>query len=234
MHSTVKNGWAVIVAIGASALLTACPPPYPKCDSDDNCKEQKEVCVNGMCQECATNANCKPGFMCAANRCVPKPECDATTSCAAGKNCVDGRCIEAPIAECSTNEDCPAGKACSGGNCIVATASDTACHFEPIYFSLDEYVLNADDEAKLDDYAKCIKNASLRFTLEGNADERGTEEYNMVLSQRRAASVKKFLTNLGVPSGNLDTVGYGKLRPAKEGHDEQAWSANRRVEFQAR
>ena len=69
------------------------------------------------------------------------------------------------------------------------------------------------------------------MTLEGHADERGTDEYNMQLSNRRASSTKKYLSTLGVPSKSLDTIGYGFHRPAVDGHDESAWAANRRVEF---
>ena len=70
-----------------------------------------------------------------------------------------------------------------------------------------------------------------KVRLEGHADERGTEEYNLQLSNRRAASVRKYLADLGVGAGQLDTVGYGKNRPVSEGHDEAAWAANRRVEL---
>ena len=70
-----------------------------------------------------------------------------------------------------------------------------------------------------------------RIELAGHADERGTEEYNLQLSQKRAASVKKYLVDLGVPASSLKTVGYGENRPAAQGSDEEAWAANRRVEF---
>ena len=57
-----------------AALFAGCPPTYPKCDTDDQCKEHNEVCVQGQCVECATDKNCKAGFVCDANKCVPKPE----------------------------------------------------------------------------------------------------------------------------------------------------------------
>ena len=59
------------------AVLTGCPPTYPKCDSDEQCKSHNEVCVNGTCQECGKDADCKAGFICKANKCAPKPECQA-------------------------------------------------------------------------------------------------------------------------------------------------------------
>jgi peptidoglycan-associated lipoprotein len=66
-----------VLALGVLgvAILTGCPPTYPKCDSDEQCKSHNEVCVNGQCQECATDANCKGGFVCQGNKCTPKPEC---------------------------------------------------------------------------------------------------------------------------------------------------------------
>jgi peptidoglycan-associated lipoprotein len=75
------------------------------------------------------------------------------------------------------------------------------------------------------------KKQGLRFTIEGHADERGTEEFNMVLSQKRSASVRKYLVDLGVAGGSLDTVGYGENKPVSSGHTEEAWALNRRVEF---
>ena len=68
-------------------------------------------------------------------------------------------------------------------------------------------------------------------TYDPEADERGTEEYNLHLSNRRASTVKRYLVNLGVPEKNLETVGYGENRPADSGHTEDAWAANRRVEL---
>ena len=81
----------------AVLLLTACPPTYPKCESDDHCKEKGEVCVQGQCAECATNANCKEGFVCEANKCAPKPECTGDQGCGEGKKCSSGKCIVAQV-----------------------------------------------------------------------------------------------------------------------------------------
>src|SRR5262245_21740906 len=77
----------------AAAFLTACPPTYPKCNSDEDCKSHNEVCYQGQCVECATNANCKEGFECQANKCVPKTECAPDRPCGPGKNCQGGACV---------------------------------------------------------------------------------------------------------------------------------------------
>ena len=68
-------------------------------------------------------------------------------------------------------------------------------------------------------------------TIEGHCDERGSDEYNMALGARRAAAVKRYLMDLGVPGARLDTVTYGESRPAVRGEGEQVWRRNRRAEI---
>ena len=68
-------------------------------------------------------------------------------------------------------------------------------------------------------------------TLEGHADERGSHEYNLALSERRVLAVKKQLVVLGASPDQIRTVSFGEERPAATGHDERAWGRNRRVEF---
>jgi peptidoglycan-associated lipoprotein len=220
----------------ALVALSGCPPTYPKCESDANCKDKGEVCVQGQCQECATDANCKSGFVCDANKCVPKPECTGDTGCGDGKKCKQGKCTiaEAPKPECAADEECPSGTGCTKGKCVAVDSQATNCKFEPVRFDFNEFNLSSNVQKTLSSYADCIKKGTLRFTLEGNADERGTEEYNMVLSQKRAASVRKYLVDLGVAGGSLDTVGYGENKPAAQGSNDEAWAANRRVEFKKR
>jgi peptidoglycan-associated lipoprotein len=221
---------------GAMALctLTACPPTYPKCDSDAQCTEKGEVCVQGQCQECAADANCKPGFVCDANKCVPKPECSDKNPCKAGAKCKQGKCkVEVAVTDktCTTNEDCPSGEDCVAGKCAIKTGSLASCSVEPVRFEFNESKLGTDGQAALAALADCIKKNSWKLRLEGHADERGTEEYNLQLSNRRAASVKRYLTDLGVADAALETVGYGENKPAVQGSSEAAWAANRRVDL---
>jgi peptidoglycan-associated lipoprotein len=70
-----------------------------------------------------------------------------------------------------------------------------------------------------------------KIRIEGNCDERGSREYNLALGQRRAESVKKMMTVLGVQDGRIETVSYGEEKPMSQGHDEQAWSQNRRADI---
>src|SRR5262252_337905 len=215
----------IIAGTALSAILLArCAPSYPKCNNDDQCREHNEVCVQGQCVECATDNNCKQGFVCQAGKCTS--ECSSDTDCPGGK-CLHNQCVARGA--CSADEDCAAGQECQGGTCVTRTAE--ACKFEPIHFEFDKASLTSEAERQLAADAECIKKNRVNVTLEGHADERGTEEYNLQLSNRRAASVKKYLSDLGVSGGSLDTVGYGFNRPAVQGHNEAAWAANRRVEF---
>jgi len=101
---------------------------------------------------------------------------------------------------------------------------------QPIsHFDFDKAVLTLEDRGKLQALAKALKaNASARIQIAGNCDERGTEEYNLQLGQKRAAVAKSYLTKLGIDPARLDTISYGKDRPLDSGHTEQAWAANRR------
>jgi peptidoglycan-associated lipoprotein len=101
-----------------------------------------------------------------------------------------------------------------------------------IYFPLDSYSLDDASRAALDANAKLLRDhADLSVRVEGHADERGTVEYNMSLGEKRADSVRDYLVAAGVSASRLSTISYGKERPAVDGHDEVAWSKNRRVEF---
>ena len=71
----------------------------------------------------------------------------------------------------------------------------------------------------------------LRVVIEGHCDERGTEEYNLALGERRARAAYEFLMNLGIPASQMEMVSFGKLHPAVSGGGESAWSKNRRDEF---
>ena len=106
---------------------------------------------------------------------------------------------------------------------------------ETIYFDFDRYEIRADAESALRSNAKAIrKNKSWgTITIEGYCDERGSEEYNLALGERRARSVKTYLSDLGVRTSRLDVVSFGEAKPAVMGHDESAWRYNRRSEFKA-
>lgn len=104
---------------------------------------------------------------------------------------------------------------------------------ETVYFDFDRAVIRDNQKPTLRTDAGAIEaNSSWRtVVLEGHCDERGSEEYNLALGERRANATKAYLVNLGVSGGRLDTVSFGEAKPAVQGHDESAWKWNRRVEF---
>ena len=97
-----------------------------------------------------------------------------------------------------------------------------------VYFDLDQYSLRPDARGTLEKQAAWLaRYPSVRVTIEGNADERGTREYNLALGARRAASTKDYLVSLGVAAGRVETVSFGKERPIDGRSNEQAWALNR-------
>jgi len=104
-----------------------------------------------------------------------------------------------------------------------------------VYFDFDSYTVRDDARPVLEQHAKLLKaDPKKHEVIEGNTDERGGSEYNLALGQKRAEAVAKSLKLLGVPDSQLEAVSYGKERPAVEGHDESAWSKNRRAELKDR
>jgi len=98
-----------------------------------------------------------------------------------------------------------------------------------VFFVLNSSDLEGEGRATLEKQAAWLqKYPNVAVTVEGHADERGTREYNLALGERRAQAVKNYLVSLGVPDSRLNTISYGKERPAVMGSDESAWSKNRR------
>lgn len=102
-----------------------------------------------------------------------------------------------------------------------------------VYFDYDRSDVREDARRGLRSNSTAIQNNAGwgTVTLEGHCDERGSEEYNLALGERRATAAKRYLVDLGVPSSRVQTVSFGETSPAVQGHDESAWQWNRRVEF---
>jgi peptidoglycan-associated lipoprotein len=97
-----------------------------------------------------------------------------------------------------------------------------------VYFDLDSYTIRQDAYARLDAQAAWLaRYPSVTVRIEGNADERGTAEYNIALGARRAESVRAYLIQRGVAPARIDTISFGKERPIAEGSNEQSWARNR-------
>jgi peptidoglycan-associated lipoprotein len=99
-----------------------------------------------------------------------------------------------------------------------------------VLFQFDSYELDEEARTILGKQAEWLaRYPSIRVTVEGHADERGTREYNLALGDRRATAAKNFLAAQGVDSGRMTTISYGKERPIAEGSDEASWAQNRRA-----
>ena len=98
-----------------------------------------------------------------------------------------------------------------------------------VLFGYDSSELDDDDRAILNNQSKFLnQNPSLKVTIQGHCDERGTREYNLALGEKRAQSVKNYLISLGISSDRVSTISYGKERPAVVGSNDGAWAQNRR------
>jgi peptidoglycan-associated lipoprotein len=99
-----------------------------------------------------------------------------------------------------------------------------------VFFDFDQFSVRQDQRAVLDRQAAWLKKyPEVTVTVEGHADERGTREYNIALGNRRATAAKNYLVALGINPNRVQTISYGKERPAVAGSNEQAWSQNRRA-----
>jgi peptidoglycan-associated lipoprotein len=106
----------------------------------------------------------------------------------------------------------------------------TASDFVDAFFDFDSYALREDAKAALDKDAKLLRdNSDVNVMIEGHCDERGTVEYNLALGEKRANAARDYLVNADVAIARIQTVSYGKERPFAEGHDETAWTQNRRA-----
>ncbi|MBU5635956.1 peptidoglycan-associated lipoprotein Pal [Geomonas sp. Red69] len=103
---------------------------------------------------------------------------------------------------------------------------------QKIYFNFDSSDLSEDSRNLLTRNAEYLsKQPSVKIRIEGNCDERGSDDYNMALGERRAKAAKDYLVNLGISSERISTISYGEEKPVDAGHDEAAWAKNRRDEF---
>jgi peptidoglycan-associated lipoprotein len=153
---------------------------------------------------------------------------------------------EAPAAEVPPSPE-PEAAAAEGADAGAAQAMEPAEEPAPVdpfedpnnllskrtvYFEFDSSVINDDATAVISAHAQhMVANGNAMMTIEGHCDERGTREYNIALGERRADAVRRVLIANGVSSRQINVVSYGEERPAAMGHDESAWSQNRRGEL---
>ena len=126
-----------------------------------------------------------------------------------------------------TKSDQPFGR--SG---VEGARGETDSNLKTVYFDYDKYTVRDDQKVKVKESGDYLKvKSSWKVQIEGHTDERGSNEYNLALGDRRANAVRAYLLDLGVPGDRITIVSYGEERSAKDGGDEVAWAENRRAEF---
>lgn len=108
----------------------------------------------------------------------------------------------------------------------------SATALAPIYFDFDKSDIKPQFESILESAAAQLKGSGGSAVIEGHTDERGSDEYNIALGQRRAAAAKAYLVSQGIAADRIDVVSFGEERPAAQGSNETAWAQNRRDEFE--
>jgi len=111
-------------------------------------------------------------------------------------------------------------------------AAPARAGLQPVYFDFDQAFIQTEAGAIMKENAEWLKaHPQTRIRIEGNCDERGTIEYNQALGQRRAASAKKYLTDMGISEQRISLIGYGKEKPSCTESTESCWQKNRRDDF---
>jgi len=243
-----------VASLMGAALVAGCTPDYPNCETDKDCAAKTEFCVAGKCQQCRTSTDCKEGTACNSGRCDKIPNyCQNRSQCPAGQDCIANRCKA-----CLADKDCPAGTKCWKGvcddkkhcvkdddcaqneDCVNGVCSTdkqkgpapTKCTLGSVYFDFNESGLTTEGTATLSKNADCLKQVPNPVTVVGNADPRGTAEYNIALSERRAQSVQQHLSRLGVDAARMAILPRGSLDA--RGTNEPTWAQDRRADFKWR
>lgn len=255
MHKATTAKGLLLGLIAALALTgVACPtkkPKYPLCGNDKDCKEgefcvnkncvscradndceKNEQCVRGACQAkknwCGGDEDCPADKVCKSNKCVA---CENDGECGEGGKCNAGKCLRAGM--CNSDEDCKENEYCEDGRCKSGPSGpiSSGCNLTTVYFEFDAAGLSEEARSALTANADCIKKQNKGVQVIGHTDPRGTEEYNLTLSDRRARAVRDYLVPLvGAVSSKMRVVPKGELEAS--GADETGWSQDRRVEFQ--
>jgi peptidoglycan-associated lipoprotein len=164
---------------------------------------------------------------------APVEEPTARTAAGSGGASTSGLPV---VQSCSRDDDCSANALCIRSRCVAITPEVelSECALVRVHFAFDQWSLRSEDKPGLERAARCLRaDQKLHVTIEGNADERGTEEYNLQLGSKRAVQVERYLEALGASNDQLKTVSYGFERPLCTEHNEGCWAQNRRAALNA-
>ena len=171
------------------------------------------VCTAGKCSNCTDDIQCESG------------SCDISTgTCSGGGGGVGG--------QCTTDDECAMDEICDNGTCAfsgIVPGGENPCGISAIFFGFDSPKISPEAQEQLDQIATCLIEQSTLVYLEAHADPRGTEEYNIMLTDRRGQSVKNYLETKGVTAENMQVISKGNLEAT--GTNEAGWQQDRRVEF---
>lgn len=182
---------------------------------------------------CTSSLDCTGGYVCKAgicDYCADDMDCPTGTCDFNSGTCSDGQ--PGSPGSCITDDECAIDEICDGGMCIFSGdygGGEVLCDLQAVFFGFDSPKLSPETEEKLKAAASCIKDQGRLVYLEAHADPRGTEEYNILLTDKRGQGVKQFLVNLGVPPENMQVISKGSLEAT--GSDEAGYAQDRRVEF---
>lgn len=165
--------------------------------------------------------------------CAHKPEQKQSTTTAASTAPAPAQVAQTPVnTGCSSDLDCKETQLCIRNQCVDISAGLAECSHVRVHFEFNSSDIADSDKTDLQRSARCLKaDQALHVTVAGNADERGTEEYNLALGDKRADAVRSYLESLGASEAQLKTVSYGKENPLCTAHDEACWAQNRRADL---
>jgi len=131
---------------------------------------------------------------------------------------------------CQQDWECGDGSLCLNNRCVSIKEQPLACQDTRVHFDFDDATVRPTEKPALERTARCLKaDRKMQVLIDGNADERGTIEYNLALGDKRARAVAQYLEGLGASDQQIATVTYGKDRPLCTQHDESCWAENRRA-----
>ncbi len=233
-HSAEYRGLAMrstrltllMIFLGSAFLVGACGNKklkYPACGGDKDCKEG-EHCINKQCLQCGDDSHCEDGEKCVAGACkAPEKKSEA----------VDND----PRKKCTTDEECEDDEDCIDGRCSRPwkgnSGDDLSCQLKAVFFGFDQAAIPDEARNGLEKSSDCIKEAKDRGVyLVGHTDPRGTEEYNIALSERRAQTVANYLARLGIDPVRFRVIPKGETEAS--GTEESTYQQDRRVELEWR